>query len=553
MGQIFVGDFETTTREEDCRVWGWGLYDLVTKNVWVNNHINSFFDKVFLLTGKTATVYFHNLKFDGEFILYWLFENGYTHTTGKALDPGYFQTLITHMGVFYQIKFKSHTGKTITILDSLKILPMPVSAIPGAFGLDTLKGDIDYTLDRPPGWEITLEEHDYIANDVRIVGEALEIIRGQGMVKMTAASNALADFKHMYDKKRFEYTFPVLEMDSWLRKSYKGGYTYCNPKYQGKEIGEGKVYDVNSLYPWVMHEKLLPYGDPVYFEGEYQRDDRYPLYIVSLTCVFELKAGHLPTIQLKNNSRFVETEYLTSSEGEEVFLVMTSIDLQLMKEHYNLYNVEYIEGWKFKASDTIFKEYVDKWMEIKIEADASGNKAMRTLAKLMQNSLYGKFGLNPRVQSKKPTFDGEMIHYITLDPDSRKPIYVPMASFITAYAREKTIRTAQSVYDRFLYADTDSLHLWGSQTPDIEVDKYKLGAWKHEYDFTRGKFIRAKTYVEEVEGDLHVTCAGMPKSSHEYVTFENFEKGLKVYGKLRHKRVKGGVILQEEEFTIKLD
>ena len=52
-----------------------------------------------------------------------------------------------------------------------------------------------------------------------------------------------------------------------------------------------------------------------------------------------------------------------------------------------------------------------------------------------------------------------------------------------------------------------------------------FGSWKHESSFTRARFIRQKCYIEEIEGKLHITCAGMPKTCYEYVTFENFKKG----------------------------
>jgi hypothetical protein len=106
------------------------------------------------------------------------------------------------------------------------------------------------------------------------------------------------------------------------------------------------------------------------------------------------------------------------------------------------------------------------------------------------------------------------------------------------------------VYDRFIYADTDSLHIEGEEMPDIEVHNSKLGAWKHEGTFTKARFIRPKTYVEEMNGELHVTCAGMPDNVKEKVTWENFHTGLKLTGKLTPKQINGGILLKDTEFTI---
>lgn len=178
----------------------------------------------------------------------------------------------------------------------------------------------------------------------------------------------------------------------WTRiweKHISGGFTYLNPIYKEKDVENGVVLDVNSLYPSVMYEKLLPFGEPIFFEGEYKKDRVYELYIQMITCSFELKENKIPTIQIKNNRSFFRSnEYLTSSNGEIVCLVLTNIDLQLFLEQYNVYDLEYVCGWKFKGIKGIFKDYIDKWITRKNEATLSGNGGQRQLAKLMLNSLY---------------------------------------------------------------------------------------------------------------------------------------------------------------------
>lgn len=121
-----------------------------------------------------------------------------------------------------------------------------------------------------------------------------------------------------------------------------------------------------------------------------------------ITCSFELKKDKIPTIQIKNNIGFKGNEYLESSGNEPVCLVLTNIDLKLFFEQYNVYELEYICGWKFKCMNGIFSKYIDKWIERKNRATIEGNKGQRTLAKLMLNSLYGKFATSLEVQSKIP-------------------------------------------------------------------------------------------------------------------------------------------------------
>ena len=58
-------------------------------------------------------------------------------------------------------------------------------------------------------------------------------------------------------------------------------------------------------------------------------------------------------------------------------------------------------------------------------------------------------------------------------------------------------------------------------------------------------------YIEEIEGKLNVTCAGMPANLHSQVTFENFTEGAKYGGKLRPVHTAGGIVLDETEFTVR--
>ena len=389
-----MADFETTTDPADCRVWAGCAVDIeALEVVHIGNDLDSFME---YLSNKNTVCYFHNLKFDGEFILHWLFTHGYKYEDSR--NDKTFQCLITADGLFYSIEvvFRRIDPKKyqkVVFYDSLKKLPFKVAVIAKAFELQQSKGSIDYRASRPVGYEMTEEEKEYIITDCQIVAEALKIQFSQGLKKMTNASDALSGYKSIIGKERFERRFPMLpiELDADIRRAYKGGFVYLNPKYQNARGLHGKQYDVNSLYPWVMYTKLLPYGYPRFFEGPPEPDEKYPLFIVHMKCTFELKPGHLPTLQLKNNRRFVETEYLTTSrvkqgkywENEPVEMWLTNVDYQLLLDHYDIDNEEYINGFKFKGVIGLFKDYIDHWMHIK----ETTTGALRQLAKLMLNSL----------------------------------------------------------------------------------------------------------------------------------------------------------------------
>ena len=574
----FTADFETNVNEKDCRVWAWAVSEIGNiDNFKYGNSIETFIE--WCKNKKyNYTLYFHNLKFDGEYIFNYLLKNGYDYiSTKKQRRDKTFMCLISGMGHFYSIEIYftigNHRVNKVTIYDSLKLLNMSVDTIAKQFDLPIRKLEIDYKEYREIGHELTSEEIDYIRNDVEIMSRALSIMFDLGLTKMTIGSCALHNYKEMIKNFTDYYPELPLELDTDMRKSYKGGFTYLNDIYKDKEIGKGIVLDVNSLYPSVMKNALLPFGKPVYFSGKYEESFLYPLYIQRIACSFKLKDGKIPTIQLKNNPEYNPTEYLTSSNGDIIDLTLTNIDLKLFFENYDVEDLYFDGGWKFKQTKGLFDKYIDIWSNNKIEAKKNGNKALYMVSKLMLNSLYGKFAKNPYNRCKYPYLneDGKISYHLG-EIEEGKGLYIPIGSFITSYARERTIRTSQAIRDYtlkhygkdyYVYSDTDSIHMLELPEEElkqfIDIDDYILGYWKLESKFKRGKFIRQKCYIEEdYEGKINVTVAGLPKKLGKYVNFDNFKVGFSLLAsdetidhKLTYKHVDGGVMLVDTDFTIK--
>lgn len=577
---MFTADFETTTDINDCRVWAWAMCEIGNpENFIYGNSIDTFLQKC--TERKNLTLYFHNLKFDASFILWWLLKNGYEYIKDKKEKRDKtFTCLINEMGAFYsmEIFFKVTKNKVnkVTIFDSLKILNFSVEKIAKDFDLPIRKLDLDYNKKREIGHELTRHEIDYIRNDVEIMARALKICFDMGLTKMTIASDALHNYKEL--NKNFLSYFPALdyEVDENIRRSYKGGFTYLSPKYKEKEAGRGIVLDVNSLYPSVMKNEKLPIGEPVWFEGEYKKDLLYPLYVQTLSCSFKIKKDMIPTIQIKGNLSFIPNEYLEDSHGDIVTLTLTNVDLDLFFKHYEVFDLTFFGGYKFKGVKGIFNKYIDFWSAEKIKAKKEGNGARYLVSKLMMNSLYGKYGANPNVRTKRPYLsDDEVLKFEYNPREIGKTIYIPVATFITSYARRKTIETSQAIRDYtmmkynkdyYIYSDTDSIHMLYMKGEElskfVDVDDYRLGAWKIESEFIKGKYLRQKCYIEQSpDGVVHSTIAGLPKKLSKIINFDNFKIGFttkdyeneveKIGHKLRYKYTRGGVVLVDTDFKIK--
>ncbi len=571
----FTADFETSYEKDEnedinCWVWSYALCEIGnTKNFIQGNNIDDFME--FCYKNANLEVAFHNLKYDGEYILYWLLKNGYEEIfDSKKRKSKTFQTLISGLGQFYSIEvyFEVEGKKTkkVKFTDSLKLLNMSVDNVAKAFSLPIQKLDMDYDILRRPGYIPTEEELAYIKNDVVIMAMALEELERENLTSLTIGSCALNNYKKMMSDEKFKRLFPVINDLVFLsiKMSYKGGFTYLNPIYKDKLIENEIILDINSMYPNILRNKPLPYGIGIYFEGKYVEDKLFNLYIQQLSCSFKLKPNKIPCIQIKDNVDFKPTEYLESSNNDLVTLCLTNIDIELFFENYEVKDVTYHGGFKFKSSNTMFTDYVDYWYGIKKKATIEKNAPMRSIAKVMLNSLYGKFGSNIQHTQKHVYLDDDVVKYDIMKSENSDGIYIPVASFVTSYGRNQIIRDSQKIRDYslekygkdcYIYNDTDSIHTTLNDD-DIKkilpIDNEELGYYKIEDYVKRAKYLRAKCYIQEfVDGSFKTTIAGLPKKLGVNVNFDNFNENLTVDGKLIFKHVKGGVILVPTTFSIK--
>ncbi len=284
--EIYACDFETTVYEgqERTDVWSAAYAKLFSDEEGVIMHsIDEFIEWLFSL--NNPILYFHNLKFDGEFIQYWLLKHGFSfvHEKGNKLYNKEFNSVISDMGVWYSLTIK-YKGKVYEIRDSLKLLPFSLKRIGEAFCKKHKKLEMEYEGYRYPGCNITEEEKAYILEDVYVLREALEFMYDSGMSKLTIGQCCLSEYKKKWDKEDYKALFPNLYLDSlpdfiigynsigdYIRSFYKGAVCMVKPGLEGKDIYGGRVFDVNSLYSSVMHSKsgnYYPVGKPKFFSGK---------------------------------------------------------------------------------------------------------------------------------------------------------------------------------------------------------------------------------------------------------------------------------------------
>lgn len=639
-------DFETTVYkgQVNTEVWASASVELFTEDVKIFHSIGEQFD-YFKSLDTNICAYYHNLKFDGAFWLSYLlvdldFKQAYTPLNEqetevewlkeKEMPNNSFKYSISDKGQWYTIIIKVN-NHFIEIRDSLKLLPFSVKRIGQSFGTKHKKLDMEYTGFRYAGCNITEKEKEYIANDVLVVKEALEIMFTEGHNKLTIGSCCLEEYKKIIGKEDYETLFPSLTdylldtskhkyttADEWIRKSYKGGWCYLVKGKENQIKTNGTTADVNSLYPSMMSSEsgnAYPIGKPTFWYGDFIPDEalksnRY--YFVRIKTRFYLKSNYLPFIQIKGNYLYKGTEALESSDvydkktdkyydhyydkagnlhDTRVELTLTMTDFILMKEHYELVDFEIIDGCYFFTATGIFDSYIEKYKKIKLESKG----ALRELAKLFLNNLYGKMASSEDSSFKVAIVkENKALGFISVPANDKQAGFISVGSAITSYARNFTIRAAQKNYHGnnnrgFIYADTDSIHcdLKPQEIVGIKVHDRNFCCWKLEACWDKAIFTRQKTYIEHVTHEdlepidnpyYNVKCAGMPqkckdlfitsmlgyepKEDDKYTedeikflktkrTLEDFKVGLKIPGKLLPKRIRGGVLLVDTTYEMR--
>lgn len=560
----YAADFETCNAKEDIvnnqtRVWLWDVFDPIFRVHYTGFDIQTFCNWIF--KQKSCLFYFHNLKFDGAFLLNHLLQNGFCINDSE--EDRSISTLITDRLTWYTFTVY-YNGHKYKFRDSLKKIIGSLEQAAKDFDLPTRKGEIEYDKYRPEGYEATAEEIDYCHNDTEILADIMKFYYDNGMTSMTNASDAMKKYKEIIGEKAYQHYFPVLDkdIDDFIRRSYKGGFCFVNPKFKNKFLHNIYCYDVKSMYPSVMAQKPLPYGIPVHYIGQYKYNEQFPLYIQEIEVDCDLKQGFIPSIQTKTFFS-IKLQYLTSTEGRLIRLVLTSLDLERLKKDYNIHEIHYLQGYMFQASTDLFKEYVMKFFLLKEQSKG----AKKMLYKIYLNSLYGKFAMaTERSQAYPEIVDGAN-KYIKTEKEIVDATYTAVACFITSWARNKLLEGIYKNIKQFVYCDTDSIHLL---KPAVGLNEGKqLGQFAIEHGYyenkiaktnvTIGKYLGQKCYIlaEKKDGKtIEIKkVAGAPSKVKEQINFKNFKYNFSsdanLYPKYRVKNVRGGVVLVPTSFTIK--
>lgn len=347
-----------------------------------------------------------------------------------------------------------------------------------------------------------------------------------------AAIRGLTD--SMGGRKAYAANYPEIDKEThdMLSLAYHGGICSMHDT-QHVEGVDGYVVDANSLYMAMVRNRPMPYGPVQAVKPElvdawvaykcYGIDDgiratmptlkpeQYEAWADNFHFIgafrFEasVRDGREPSLHQPQRGI---GKIISRTIGEEE-LYLCRPDLERVVRDYKTGPIACVWAYTFSCSrpgENACVPYIDYWYGMKAQFAADGNKAGRLLCKLMLNNISGKFA------QRKSIIEGHFAGMTDNGPkfDARvketRASYIPLAIYLTAYARTELLDVVHANWDNVLYMDTDGVHL--SAAPhDVDIGD-GLGQWKIESRFDTAAYFNKKVYVEAMCGVVTVKMAG---------------------------------------------
>jgi hypothetical protein len=491
-------------------------------------------------------------------------------------------------------------------------------------------------------WNHKQETKEYCISDVKLLLEACNVYSKLGyeltdidpLSKQTIASWVMSIYltKHYpFD----DYPIGVLNKTEYdfIKRSFHGGRTECIRLYRGwseEEINNGKYgryVDIQSLYPTTQYYDKLPYGIPEWIEYEKKSVEENNEIINNTYGYFEVDVEMNKNLFISPLVNKIDGK-LQANVVDKKRQVYFSEELKYaIKDGCNITRI--YKGLKFKYTDQLFKSFVGTFLEIKVnnsgkpkfwskpnqrlefitqhqerfgftpEPTDEVNDGMRRIAKMILNSLWGKFGQRPDmvkteyidakdvkkwykllyldgqdlvdIHSDEQSGDCLFVRYIDNRENCTSTLFstnIGLAAAVTGNASMRLYKELRLLQDRVLYHDTDSIiYEYDKNKYNVEEGNY-LGDWESETGdrpITEMVGTGAKSYsykVDNIQKDCKMKGICLNMANSKIVNFEtlkylvdNETEKLTTYDNLTFKKTIEGVVTNtfEKDITYTMD
>lgn len=357
------------------------------------------------------------------------------------------------------------------------------------------------------------------------------------------------------------------------KRGFMGGFTHANPFAAGIIYYNVDSWDFTSSYPAVMIAEQFPMSEGEDYCPQDWEDFKRQLRLYC--CMFDAEFTHIsatfPWDHYISYSRCVECKDPTLDNGrvvssDRVLITLTEQDFDIIERTYKWQDLTVYNFRRYRRQ-YLPKEYASTILELygvkttlKGLTSEDGTTERRYLnAKEQLNALYGMTVMD--ICRSEIIYDGQ---WKTQSPDLDETIEKYNKSktrfnsylwgiWTTAYARRNLWTAILELGPDYLYADTDSVKVVNGERhadyfkrynenivakldaacryhgldPDLTRPKNnkgevkQLGVWDYEKRLKRFKTLGAKRYLTEDDKGLHLTVAGLGKSSAvKYLLFK---------------------------------
>jgi hypothetical protein len=558
--KIITMDLETRVLDDKLCPICVSIYDGQNKSTfWVGDFISpeamleESIRSILIRKYRGYKIYLHNFSyFDGVFLLKVLAQMSGIKITPLVRDDRILRIVM-------QFDLKGGKGavyrNSVTIYDSLLLLPVSLEKLAKTFnceakGMFPLKfvnnpavpldycGEVpglkyhyhpdpltaasnfekfkkkfdDYILsyNQSSKWDLKKELIEYCEQDVVVLHQVITKFSDEIYNKFkinisrypTLTSIAFAIYRSIFMPKD---TIPILLGGIYndIKQAFYGGFVDVY-KVSGENVNG---YDVNSLYPSSMRNCAVPVGKPIFFTGDplIKFSQFFGFAYVEVQAPLDLKNPILP-FKIENSNGSTSTINGVGNWRGWYF----SEEIK-NAEKYG-YKFKIIKGYQFQQKK-IFTKYVEELYAIK--CGVSPDNPWYTIAKLLLNGLFGRFGMDPEMDTAEiigdEDFDslhksglftikdrlnlGEktLVIYEDNEKESYPNISIAVSAAISSYSRIHMTRFITKYSDSICYIDTDGIKT--SSVIDKQEIGSELGKMKFEGSFKEAIFIAPKVYA----------------------------------------------------------